>query len=170
MVYLSAKWFIILLNSSSIWLQMYKEIQTNCGQRQWHCAKDPFQMELKVKIGTKVILKYNVNTSDGLNNGARGDLLGINSINYPGRNPRDMAQRGQRPLCGQGPHTSAPQTRGSPNNAGSRGNAGSHGQWRGRTPHRGRSSRASRGAAHRGRTRGQCMSLVLHSDPKQVKL
>ena len=96
MVYLSAKWFIILLNSSSIWLQMYKEIQTNCGQRQWHCAKDPFQMELKVKIGTKVIFKYNVNTSDGLKNGARGDLLGINSINYRGRNPQDMAQRGQR--------------------------------------------------------------------------
>ena len=40
-------------------------------------SKTPFQKELKVKVGSKVILTYNTNTSDGLTNGARGDLLGI---------------------------------------------------------------------------------------------
>ena len=72
----------------------------------------------------------------GVHRGGGGDHQGGVSIKYRGRNPCDMTQRG--------PHSSAPQTRGSPKNAGSRW------QWRGRTPHRGRSSRASQGGGGRG--------------------
>ena len=39
--------------------------------------KTPFQKDLRITIGAKVMLTYNVNTSDGFTNGARGELIGV---------------------------------------------------------------------------------------------
>ena len=39
--------------------------------------KTSFQKELKFKIGAKVILIHNIDTADGLTNGARGELIGV---------------------------------------------------------------------------------------------
>ena len=37
----------------------------------------PFQAKLKLKIGAKIMLTYNINTADGLTNGSRGELMGV---------------------------------------------------------------------------------------------
>jgi hypothetical protein len=37
----------------------------------------PFQAKLKLKVGAKLMMTYNVNTADGLTNGSRGELMGI---------------------------------------------------------------------------------------------
>jgi hypothetical protein len=39
--------------------------------------KTPFQKELRVKMQAKIMMTYNVDTSDGLTNGARGEIVGI---------------------------------------------------------------------------------------------
>ena len=39
--------------------------------------KTPFQADLRLKIGAKIMLTYNVNTADGLTNGSRGELIGV---------------------------------------------------------------------------------------------
>ena len=39
--------------------------------------KTPFQKELRIKIGAKIMLTYNIDTCDGLTNGARGEIIGL---------------------------------------------------------------------------------------------
>ena len=70
-----------MLNTESIIIQaicLHKTIKDfkpsidNAG----NINNTPFQMELKVKVGAKVMLTYNIDTSDGLTNGARGEVIG----------------------------------------------------------------------------------------------
>ena len=86
----------------------------------------------------------------GHRGGGGGHQEGV-SPNYRGRNPRVVTQRGQGAPRARGPHSSAPQPRGSLN-AGTRGTGGPRGgAWRGRAPRRGWSTRGSRGRGGRGR-------------------
>ena len=71
----------------------------------------------------------------------------------------------------RGPHSSAPQPRGSPNNAGTRGNGGPRGgAWRGRAPQRGWSSRASQGGGGIGRWREPWDPCTQQQDMVQVPM
>ena len=54
-------------------IKKFNPIESNAGT----ISNTPFQKELRIKIGAKVMMTYNVDTSDGLTNGARGELIGI---------------------------------------------------------------------------------------------
>ena len=40
-------------------------------------SNTPFQAQLVVKVGAKIMLTYNIDTADGLTNGSRGELMGV---------------------------------------------------------------------------------------------
>ena len=57
-------------------LQKYKPTITNAGT----IKNTPLQNILRVKVGAKVILTYNIDTSDGLTNGALGEIVGYDMV------------------------------------------------------------------------------------------